>query len=139
MIRELHFTETVDGVTYTAVTSMPAGARLLDILIETYTGWTAATADLDLGDSDANDALAAAVDLTGQMGVAGNGAGGTDWGNGLSDSDGPYSAGGPGKLYPNGDLITAVVTAGTPGGPTGFSRVSLLLELRGVSNPATVV
>jgi hypothetical protein len=138
-VRVLTFTETVAGVTYTAVTSLPKGSRLLDVLIETTVAWTAATAALDLGDVDASDALAAAVDLTSQFGVAGANQGGTDWGNGLTDSDGPYSATGPGKLYPAGSPITAAVTAGTPGGPTGISRVTLWYEFAGPSRAASVV
>lgn len=127
-VRTLTFTETLDGVTYTAATSVPKGWRVLDVFVETTVGWTAATAPLDVGDSDANDALVAAVNLKAQQGIAGKDANGTDWGNGLSDADGPASAGGPGKLYPAGDTITAVATATVPGGPTGISRLTLWLE-----------
>lgn len=139
MLRTLTFTETALGVTYTARTSVPAGARLLDVLVETTTGWAAATAPLDVGDSDASDALIAAVDLKAAQGAAASGLGGTDWGNGLSDSDGPYSAAGPGKLYPSGDVITAVVAPTVPGGPTGVSKVTLVLELAGTVRAARVV
>ena len=51
--------------------------------------------------------------------------GGTDWGNGLNGTTGPFSAGGPGKLYPSGDVVTAVVTPTVPGGPTGISAITL--------------
>ena len=127
-IRVITIAETVAGLTYTGRTTLPPGSRLIDVMIESDTAWTAAVAALDLGDVDAADALAAAVDVTAQFGAAGAGQGGTDWGNGLTDSDGPYSAAGPGKWYPNGTTVTAVVTAGTPGGPTGQSRVTLWYE-----------
>ena len=138
-VRTLTFVETVAGVTYTAVTSVPKGARILDVLLETTAGWTAATADLDVGDSDAADALVGALDVSSQFGIAASGGGGTDWGNGLSDADGPYSSVGPGKLYPSGDIITAVITATVPGGPTGLSRVTILFEIAGAHRVATVV
>ncbi len=139
MIRRLVLTETATGVTYTARTSIPHGARLLDVYLETTAAWTAATCPVDVGDSDAADALVGAQNLKAQQGIPGSGAGGTDWGNGLSDSDGPISAGGPGKFYPSGDLVTVVASPTVPGGPTGLSYVTLLLELGAVVNPAAVV
>lgn len=138
MIRTLRFTETIDGATYTASTSIPAGGRILDVLLETTAAWTAATAPLDVGDADASDALVGAEAMDGLVGKAAAGAGGTDWGNGLGDTDGPQSAGGPGKSYPAGGTITAVVTPTVPGGPTGLSAVTLLIELPGVSRRAVV-
>lgn len=137
-VRTLTFVETANGATYTARTSIPPGARIVDVLLETFTAWTAATAPIDVGDSDAADALVGAADLASQQGVVGSGSGGTDWGNGLTDADGPYSAGGPGKLYPSGDLITAVVTPTVPGGPTGVSRVTILFEFAGSQRAAIV-
>lgn len=141
MIRTLTFTETATGVTYTAVTTVPAGSRLLDIYVETTVAWTAATATLDIGDSDAADSLAASAtaDLAAQQGIAGSAAGGTDWGNGLAAADGPISSAGPGKLYPTGDTITAVCAPTVPGGPTGVSKITLLLETPSVHRAATVV
>lgn len=140
MVRTLTFVETVDGETYTARTSVPPGARLLDLLIETTEAWTAASADLDVGDSDASDALCSAVDLTSVVfGDSYNiNFNGTAWGNAAGDGS-PTFVGGTGKLYPSGDLITAVVTAGTPGGPTGLSRVTLLLELPALQRRAVAV
>lgn len=138
-VRTLTFTETVAGLTYTAVTSVPKGARILDVLLESTAAWTAATSDLDVGDSDAADALVQAQDMSAQFGQPAAGAGGTDWGNGLTGADGPFSATGPGKLYPSGDLITAVITATVPGGPTGISRVTILFEFAGAHRAATVV
>lgn len=142
-LRTLTFTETVDGVTYTARTSLPVGARLLDVLLETTEAWTAASADLDVGDADAADALITAYDLTSVAfkNADGSGAVGGAWGNDGGDGA-PYGGsdnsggGGSGKLYPNGATITAVVTAGTPGGPTGLSSVSLLFEFAGARRAA---
>lgn len=127
--RVLTFTETAAGVTYTASCSLPKGSRLLDVLVETTVAWTAATAPIDVGDADAADALVSGDDIAAQQGVtaAFNGSG-TDWGNGLNGASGPYSASGPGKLYPNGAIITAVVTPTVPGGPTGISRITLWFE-----------
>lgn len=139
MIRLLTFTETVAGATYTAKTSIPKGARLLDVLLETTTAWTAATAPITIGDADAADSLVKAADLAAQQGIDANTQGGTNWGNGLNGTDGPVSAGGPGKLYPSGGLITAVCSPTVPGGPTGVSRVSFLIETASVNNPASVV
>ncbi len=138
MIRTLLFTEDDTSLTYTAEISIPVGARLLDIYVETDVAWTAATAPLDVGDSDASDALcdAGTVDLTGQQGIAGSACAGTDWGNGLTAADGPISNGGPGKLYPSGDTITAVATATVPGGPTGISRIVLFLQVPGPDRQA---
>jgi hypothetical protein len=140
MIRTLTFTETAAGVTYTAFTSVPPGCRILDVLVETDAAWTAATAALDIGDSDASDALANAYDITavGYVNSAGGPLGGTAWGD-AGGGGGPYSNSGSGKLYPSGDIITAVVTAGTPGGPTGISRVCLLIEQVPLLRRATVV
>lgn len=135
-IRVLTFTETVAGATYTARCSLPDGSRLLDVLLETTVAWTAATAPVDVGDADAADALVAATDLAAQQGIAATGLGGTDWGNGLVGADGPYSAGGPGKLYPAGAAIVAVITPTVPGGPTGISRVSLWYEAANVTRAA---
>jgi len=140
MVRSVTFTETVAGVTYTAVTSIPAGARLLDIAVETTAAWTAMTAPVDVGDSDATDALVKGHDLAAIQGaVLAAAGGGTDWGNGLIGATGPYSAGGPGKLYPTGDVITAVCSPTVPGGPTGVSKLTLIFELPGTSRAATVV
>jgi hypothetical protein len=139
MLRTLSIVETDAGLTYTARASVPAGARLLDVLIESSAAWTAATADLDVGDLDGADALIASADITGTDGSAAEGLGGTDWGFGRDGTNGPYSASGPGKLYPSGSTITAVVTATVPGGPTGISLVTLLLELPGTHRAATVV
>jgi len=139
-VRTLTFTETVAGLVYTAVTSIPKGARIIDVLIESTAAWTAATALLDVGDSDAADALIQAQDMTSQFGINAIAAnGGTDWGNGLIQADGPYSSTGPGKLYPSGDIITAVITATVPGGPTGLSRVTILFEIAGAHRVATAV
>lgn len=135
MLRTILLTETVDGATYTGSVSVPAGWRVLDLLVETFVAWTAATADLDVGDSDAADALAAAFDLTGVTFQSGTGVGGTTWGNADGDGD-PYSGSGTGKLYPAGETITAVVTSTTPGGPTGISRVTLWMEPAGVTRRA---
>lgn len=140
-VRTLTFAETASGVTYTAVTSIPPGARLLDVLVETTAAWTAATADLTIADNEAEDALASAYDITSEGFSTAANTGGTAWGNG--DGDGaPYSAGegsGTGKLYPTGSEITAVVTAGTPGGPTGVTVVTLVLETPTTARRATVV
>jgi hypothetical protein len=138
-VRVLTLTETVAGVTYTATTSVPKGARILDVLTETTVAWTAATAPVDVGDGDGADSLIAAADLAAQQGAAATGLGGTDWGNGLTDADGPQSAGGPGKLYPNGGTIVAVCTPTVPGGPTGVSRITLLFEFAGATRAAVVV
>lgn len=139
------FTETVDGATYTASIDLPANTRLLDVLVETFTAWTAATAPLDVGDSDAADALASGLNVAAQMGVVGANATGTDWGNGLTGADGPYgyngtqaSTSGPGKLYPAGDTITAVITPTVPGGPTGVSRVTLIAQVEAAAVAAVV-
>ena len=139
MVRTIRFTETADGATYTGKVSVPAGARLLDLLLETTVAWTAATAPLDVGDSDASDALIAAMDIAGvtfgdSYGLNFNG---TAWGNANNDG-GPAYNGGSGKLYPNGDTITAVITPTVPGGPTGISTVTLLLELGGVARGQVV-
>ena len=139
MIRTLTFTETSTGATYTARTSIPRGARLLEVFLETTVAWTAATAPVDVGDSDAADALVKAANLKAQQGIDSSGKGGTDWGNGLNGTTGPYSTGGPGKLYPAGDVITAVLSPTVPGGPTGVSRITLWIELNATTNPATVV
>lgn len=127
MIRTLTFAETASGATYSAVTSVGPGMRIVDVLIETDIAWTAATAALSIGDSDAADALCGAVDVTGLLYVAADSQGGTAWGDAGGDGA-PYSSKGTGKLYPAGDIITAIITAGTPGGPTGITRVDLLLE-----------
>lgn len=137
-LRVLTLTETVDGATYTAVTSIPPNWRLMDVYLETDVAWTAATCPVDVGDLDGADSLAAAVDLASQQGIAGKDASGTDWGNGLTDADGPVSSSGPGKLYPSGSIITAVASPTVPGGPTGVSRVTLLLEAPTTQRRATV-
>lgn len=124
MFRTIEITETVDGATYTGSVSVPKGWRVMDLLVETFTAWTAATADVDVGDSDAADALLTAQDLTSVFFASGGNLHGSAWGNAAGDGE-PYGAGGTGKLYPNGDTITAVVTAGTPGGPTGVSRATV--------------
>ena len=138
MLRILTFTETDTGVTYTAKSSIPPGARLLDVLLETTVAWTAATAPVDVGDSDASDALVKAADLAAQQGIGAGGTGGTDWGNGLTGTDGPYQTGGAGKLYPNGDTITAVISPTVPGGPTGVSRITLMFDMSGTTRRAVV-
>jgi hypothetical protein len=138
-VRTLTLTETVAGLTYTGRVSVPAGARVIDVLVETTAAWAAATAALDVGDSDANDALIGALSVSAQGAWVASANGGTDWGNGLTDNTGPYSAGGPGKLYPSGDTITAVVTATVPGGPTGHTVVTVLYEFAGVHRVATAV
>lgn len=139
MIRTLFFAETVAGATYTASVTVPAGARLLDVLVDTSVAWAAATAPIDVGDSDAADALVKNFDMAAQGGTAGKSKGGTDWGDGLTGNNGPLSAVGPGKLYPNGDTITAVVSPTVPGGPTGISSVSLLIEIPSTHRVAVVV
>jgi hypothetical protein len=134
-LRILRFAETVDGVTYTARTNIPKGARLLDILMETTVGWTAATASLDVGDSDGADSLINGQDISNVDGVTiDSAAGGTYW----ASPPNPYSGSGTGKLYPAGDSITAVVTATVPGGPTGLSSVALWFEPQGAGQLATV-
>jgi len=138
MLRTLSFTETIAGATYTASCSVPAGYRLIDLIIETTTAWTAATAPVDIGDSDGGDSLVQTLDLAPQGGVTAAGGGGTDWGNGLTGADGPYSAGGAGKLYATADTITAVVTPTVPGGPTGISRVTAWLEQSGAPRKTVV-
>lgn len=139
MIRTLFFTETVAGATYTASVTVPAGARLLDVLVDTSVAWTAVTAPIDVGDSDASDALVNGFDMAAQGGTAAKSKGGTDWGDGLSGNNGPLSAVGPGKFYPNGDTITAVCSPTVPGGPTGVSSVSLLLEIPSTHRAAVAV
>lgn len=129
------FTETVAGLVYTGSVSIPAGARVLDILVETSAAWTAATADLDVGDSDATDALASALDVSAVAYQSGNTLlGGTAWGDagGNGDTYAGGTAGGTGKLYPAGDVLTAVITATVPGGPTGHTAVTVLYEFPGV-------
>jgi hypothetical protein len=136
-LRILRFNETASGATYTARTNIPKGARLIDIFAETTVGWTAATANLDLGDSDGADSLITSMDMTSpvSVNVKGSGASGSKW---ASPPD-PYSDQGAGILYPAGDTITAVITAGTPGGPTGLSSVVLWFEPQGAGQLANVV
>lgn len=140
MMRRLVLTETATGTTYTAETSIPVGARITDVLIETFAAWTAGSIAVDVGDSDDPQALIAAYDLTGAAySTAANGSG-TAWGD-SSGNGAPYSAAlgvGTGKLYPSGDLITVVGTAGTPGGPTGLTYVTLLIEQASVVRQASV-
>lgn len=133
--RVLTLTETVDGVTYTASTSLPKGARLLDALVETPAEWTA-TAALDLGDGDAADALISALDVAPFLFSSGD-HGGTAWGDANGNGN-AYSNSGTGKVYPAGATITAVITAGAPGGPTGLTRVTLLYEFAGLTRAAVV-
>lgn len=139
MLKVISIVETVAGVTYTGQTSIPAGARVMDAYLETTSAWTAGTAPCDVGDSDAVDALAAAVDIAG-VGITDGATGaGTDWGNGLTAVNGPISALGAGKLYLNDDTVTAVVSPTVPGGPTGASRVILWVELDTTIHDALVV
>ena len=42
MMRRVVLTETASGLTYTAQTSVPAGARIVDVLVETTAAWAAA-------------------------------------------------------------------------------------------------
>lgn len=140
MMRRLVLTETASGLTYTAQTSVPVGARILDVLIETFTDWTAASLAIDVGDSDATDALVAAFAAETAAATFVNGSvisSGTAWGDaaGLGHA---YTDGGTGKLYPSGDLITVVGTATVPGGPTGLTYVTLLMELPGVVRQSVV-
>ncbi len=140
MLRRLVLTETATGVTYTARTSIPAGGRLLDVLIETPDAWTAATCPIDVGDVDAADALVAAFDAANVgyvNGRSGNYAG-TAWGD-ASGNGAPYRALGTGKLYPTGSLITVVASPTVPGGPTGLTYVTLLIDVGSIVNPAGVV
>jgi len=140
MMRRLVLTETASGLTYTAQTSVPVGARILDVLFETVEAWTAATIAVSVGDSDGAHSLAASFDASSVIfSTAANGSG-DGWGNAGGDG-GPYSAGegsGTGKLYPNGDLVTVQGIATTPGGPTGLTYVTLLMELPSVIRQATV-
>lgn len=140
MMRRIVLTETASGLTYTAQTSVPVGARILDVLVETTAAWSAATIAVDVGDSDASDALASAVDASGVVFSSGVNNGGTAWGNAGGDGA-AYSdtaSGGTGKLYPAGDIITVVGTATTPAGPTGLTYVTLLLETASVVKQSTV-
>lgn len=139
MIRTLLFTQTETGVTYTAVTSIPAGARLMDLDIETFTAWTCSTAAISIGDADAANSLVSAASVKALQGIPAKAKGGTNWGNGLSGTTGPISALGPGKLYPNGGIITAIVTVGTPSGETGVTRITLWIETPSVEREASVV
>lgn len=126
--RVLTFTETATGVTYTAKCSLPPGSRLLDVLIETTVAWTAATAPLDVGDSDAADALVQALNVAAQdFTSAGAKTSGTAWGDSGGNGS-AYLSSGSGKLYPSGATITAVISPTVPGGPTGVSRVTLWFE-----------
>jgi len=140
-MRRIVLTETASGLTYTAQTSVPVGARITDVLIESLAGWTAATITVDVGDSDASDALVAAYDVSSAgFSTAANGSG-TAWGD-AAGNGAPYSTAagvGTGKLYPAGDLITVVGTATVPGGPTGLTYVTLLMEPASVVRQATVV
>jgi len=133
-LRVLRFVETVDGATYTAVTNLPRGSRLIDILMETTVAWTAATADLDIGDFNGADTLMSAADLTSTFSASVGSSGASGWAN----PPNPYSNSGAGILYPNGTPITAVVTATTPGGPTGISQVCLFFEPVGAGQLARV-
>lgn len=140
MMRRLVLTETASGLTYTAVTSVPVGARILDVLVETTAAWAAATVTVDVGDSDGADSLAAAVDVSAVLYANDSGGtfGGTAWGDTGGDGK-SYSGGGSGKLYPAGDLITVTATATVPGGPTGLTYVTLLMETASVVQRASVV
>lgn len=140
MMRRLVLTETATGVTYTARTSIPAGARILDVLIETTAAWTASTCPISVGDSDAADALVQAYDAAAVtfLNDLGGTFGGTAWGDAAGNGT-AYSSSGTGKLYPTGDLITVVASPTVPGGPTGLTYVTLLLELPSVVRQAAVV
>jgi hypothetical protein len=138
MMRRIVLTETASGLTYTGVTSVPAGARIVDVLVETTAAWAAATVAVDIGDSDDPQALAAAYDISSVVYDTGVNTNGTAWGD-ASGTGNPYSAQGTGKLYPAGDLITVVGTATTPAGPTGLTYVTLLMELGSIVRQSTVV
>jgi len=59
-----HFTETTGAGTYTAAVSLPAGATVLDIIIDGVALWTATTsAELIVGDGTDPDGYYTAVDL----------------------------------------------------------------------------
>ena len=61
---EVTFVETTGAGTYTGAVVIPAGATLLDIIIEGTALWTAATsASLEVGDADDADGYFTAVDL----------------------------------------------------------------------------
>jgi len=140
MMRRIVLTESASGLTYTARTSVPVGARIVDVLIEQLAAWTAATITVDVGDSDAPDALVAAYDISGAGFSTAANASGTAWGDAFGNGA-PYSDPaqlGTGKLYPTGDLINIVATATVPGGPTGLTYVTLLMETGSVIRQAEV-
>lgn len=139
MIRTLNFTQTETGTVYTAHTSIPAGARLMDLDLETFAAWTCSTAAISIGDADGAATLVSAANIKAQQGIPAKAKGGTNWGNGLVGTTGPISALGPGKLYPTGGPITAVLTVGTPSGETGITVVSLWIEMPTVVRAASVV
>jgi hypothetical protein len=64
MTAELTFTETAGAGTYTGEVVVPAGAWLLDIMVQNVALWTAATsASLEVGDATDPDGFYTAVDL----------------------------------------------------------------------------
>lgn len=64
MTAELTFTETAGAGTYTGEVAIPAGAWLLDIMVQNVALWTAATsASLEVGDATDPDGFYTAVDL----------------------------------------------------------------------------
>jgi hypothetical protein len=141
MMRRIVLTETASGLTYTGVTSVPAGARITDVLMETFSAWAAATLDIVVGDSDAPDALIGNTDVSAVGFATAAPNGGSAWGDSGGNGN-PYSNAmglGTGKLYPSGDLITVIGTATTPAGPTGLTYVTLLIELGSIVRQSTVV
>lgn len=131
ILRDVTFDETAGAGTYTGTVAVPAGARLLDVLVETTAGWAAATAALTISDvaggaasllSALNVKAAQSKNIQGATGAFTN----------------AYSSGKAGSRYAAADTITcALVTTGS-GGTTGRTRVAFLIG-RGLAQTKAAV
>lgn len=125
LVYEAAFVEqTGDGAasTYTATVVVPAGYSVADIMAGSTVVWNATTAAvMDIGDADAAQGYAAAVDL--KTSPVANTAGG--YGLRILDLNGTYKYG---KYYAAAGLITIKITTNDNGTHhAGRTRVAVIL------------
>ena len=122
--RSVTFTEDATNQTHTGDIEIPAGAVILDIIVQCVALWTATTASMIVGDGDDPDGFYTAVDLKATDLILGESiAFGTNGGSVV----GAYSAS-SGTHWENQyraakRTITGVITVGTPATTAGRTRL----------------
>lgn len=143
-VLQASFVEDATSVTHTATFPIPAGATLLDIVVDAGALWTGGTASLTVGDTASTNGYFTATNLKATDLLVGEqlrASSSTNWGgvNGAylvsaTGRHGPTSSN-FGSKYVAGSNIVATIAVGTPATTAGRTYISVYYSLGEVVAP----